>query len=34
MSGFGVEFGLEGLLEFTGQQLLFVRPFKSAPQGA
>ena len=25
MSGFGVEFGLEGLLEFTGQQLLFVR---------
>lgn len=24
MSGFGVEFGLEGLLEFTGQQLLFV----------
>lgn len=25
MSGFGVEFGVEGLLEFTGQQLLFVR---------
>ncbi|WHS62541.1 aldehyde dehydrogenase family protein [Pseudomonas sp. G2-4] len=25
MSGFGVEFGLEGLLEFTGQQLLYVR---------
>jgi acyl-CoA reductase-like NAD-dependent aldehyde dehydrogenase len=25
MSGFGVEFGLEGLLECTGQQLLFVR---------
>ncbi|MCF5705820.1 aldehyde dehydrogenase family protein [Pseudomonas syringae] len=25
MSGFGVEFGLEGLLEFTGQQLLFIR---------
>ncbi|MHA6196026.1 aldehyde dehydrogenase family protein [Pseudomonas wadenswilerensis] len=25
MSGFGVEFGLEGLLEFTTQQLLFVR---------
>ncbi|MBT2772354.1 aldehyde dehydrogenase family protein [Halomonas sp. ISL-60] len=25
MSGFGVEFGLEGLLEFTAQQLLFVR---------
>lgn len=24
MSWFGVEFGLEGLLEFTGQQLLFV----------
>ncbi|WP_338514749.1 aldehyde dehydrogenase family protein [Pseudomonas poae] len=24
MSGFGVEFGLEGLLVFTGQQLLFV----------
>jgi acyl-CoA reductase-like NAD-dependent aldehyde dehydrogenase len=24
MSGFGVEFGLEGLLEFTGQQLLFI----------
>ncbi|MGZ9706157.1 aldehyde dehydrogenase family protein [Pseudomonas sp. GNP013] len=24
MSGFGVEFGLEGLQEFTGQQLLFV----------
>ncbi|WP_434694885.1 aldehyde dehydrogenase family protein [Pseudomonas sp. Z1-14] len=24
MSGFGVEFGLEGLLEFTGQQLQFV----------
>ena len=30
MSGFGVEFGLEGLLEFTGQQLLFVR--KSATE--
>ncbi|MDX1723533.1 MAG: aldehyde dehydrogenase family protein [Pseudomonas sp.] len=25
MSGFGVEFGLEGLLECTGQQLLYVR---------
>lgn len=25
MSGFGVEFGQEGLLEFTTQQLLFVR---------
>lgn len=25
MSGFGVEFGVEGLLEFTSQQLLFVR---------
>lgn len=25
MSGFGVEFGLEGLLEFTTQQLLYVR---------
>nr|WP_236551302.1 aldehyde dehydrogenase family protein [Halomonas tianxiuensis] len=25
MSGFGVEFGLEGLLEFTTPQLLFVR---------
>lgn len=25
LSGFGVEFGLEGLLEFTTQQLLYVR---------
>ncbi|UUQ65361.1 aldehyde dehydrogenase family protein [Pseudomonas fuscovaginae UPB0736] len=33
MSGFGVEFGLEGLLEFTGQQLLFVRK-RDAEQGA
>ncbi|OIN47061.1 aldehyde dehydrogenase [Pseudomonas azotoformans] len=33
MSGFGVEFGLEGLLEFTGQQLLFVRK-RDAVQGA
>ncbi|SDT28681.1 Acyl-CoA reductase [Pseudomonas asplenii] len=33
MSGFGVEFGLEGLLEFTGQQLLFVCK-RDAEQGA
>lgn len=33
MSGFGVEFGLEGLLEFTGQQLLFVRKHQTG-QGA
>ncbi|UII68959.1 aldehyde dehydrogenase family protein [Pseudomonas sp. HN11] len=32
MSGFGVEFGLEGLLEFTGQQLLFVRKPTVAPE--
>lgn len=25
MSGYGVEFGMEGLLEFTGQQLLFKK---------
>ncbi|MDZ5602824.1 aldehyde dehydrogenase family protein [Pseudomonas sp. RP23018S] len=30
MSGFGMEFGVEGLLEFTGQQLLFVRKTESA----
>ncbi|WP_312936300.1 aldehyde dehydrogenase family protein [Pseudomonas sp.] len=30
MSGFGVEFGVEGLLEFTGQQLLFVRKTENA----
>jgi acyl-CoA reductase-like NAD-dependent aldehyde dehydrogenase len=30
LSGFGVEFGLEGLLEFTTQQLKFVR--KAVPQ--
>ncbi|AIR91088.1 aldehyde dehydrogenase family protein [Pseudomonas cremoricolorata] len=29
MSGFGVEFGLDGLLEYTGQQLLFVRKAQS-----
>ncbi|WP_035582083.1 aldehyde dehydrogenase family protein [Halomonas sp. TG39a] len=31
MSGFGVEFGLEGLLEFTTQQLLFVRKPTAQP---
>ncbi|MEB2647827.1 MULTISPECIES: aldehyde dehydrogenase family protein [Pseudomonas] len=30
LSGFGVEFGLEGLLEFTAQQLKFMR--KAVPQ--
>ncbi|BBP64594.1 aldehyde dehydrogenase [Pseudomonas sp. Cab53] len=29
LSGFGVEFGLEGLLEFTSQQLVYVRKLET-----